>query len=163
MEKEIKDEIERELILFEKLPSIDNVYENIYIGNYASALLKDDLKLIGITHILVCGYNLREMFPQDFIYKTIKLYDSEYTKISKHFDISNEFINEGNSKGKILVHCGHGVSRSVSLVSGFLINFRQLPYSKSLGIIKEKRNIAKPNTGFDKELRNYSYQLMKKF
>lgn len=163
MENETKDEIENELVLFEKNPCMDQVFENIYIGNYAAALHINYLKEIGITHILVSGNNLRKMFPKDFEYESVNLYDSEYTKISKHFQLTNEFINKGNTEGKILVHCGHGISRSVSLVIAFLIYFRKIPYSKSLDLVKRKRSIAKPNNGFEKELRNYSYELLNEF
>ncbi len=163
MQISLDDEITSELILFEKTASYDCVYENIYIGNYASALQKDDLKQIGITHILVSGKNLKEMFPNEFLYKTIPLYDSEYTKLDIYLEKSNIFIEEGNSKGKILVHCGHGVSRSVSLVVAFMIYTKGIPYSKAISLIKSKRAIAKPNPGFEKQLRNFSYDKLKEF
>jgi atypical dual specificity phosphatase len=163
MEYNLDEEIQSELILFEKTPSYDCVYENIYIGNYASALQKDILKQMGITHILITGKNLKEMFPNDFKYNIIPLYDSEYTKLDIYIEKSNSFIEEGNSKGKILVHCGHGISRSVSMVLAYIISMKKIPYSKAISLIKEKRAIAKPNSGFEKQLRNFSYDTLKEF
>jgi protein-tyrosine phosphatase len=90
------------------------------------------------------------------------LYDSEYTKIEKYFPQSNEFIDEGNKNGKILVHCGAGVSRSVSLVVAYIIQKLSHPFSEAFKIIKEKRTIAKPNPGFERQLRNYSYCTLNK-
>lgn len=160
---DIDSVIDSELVLHSKEPSIDLIYENIFIGNYASALDKKKLFENGITHILVCANNLESLYPEEFNYKVIPLYDSEYTNITKYFQESNEFIEKGNINGKILVHCGAGMSRSVALVLAYLIKHKNLSFSESLKIIKEKRRIAKPNSGFEKQLRNYSYENLKKF
>lgn len=160
---EESDIISSELVLFEKTPSYDNIIENIYVGNYASALDKALLKQLGITHILVGGNNLKALFIEDFVYKIIPLYDSEYTKIIKYFEETNEFIEEGNQKGKILVHCGAGISRSVSLVIAYMICRMKYEYSKAIQIMKTQRSVAKPNSGFEEQLRNYSYDLLQKF
>jgi protein-tyrosine phosphatase len=163
MENDLNEVIESELILHSKEPSLSNVFENIFIGNYAAALDKKLLDYYGITYILVSAKNLMEMFPSNYKYKTIPLYDSEYTKITKYFVESNEFIEKGNSVGKILVHCGAGMSRSVSLVIAYMIKHKNIPFSEAMRIIKEKRNVAKPNSGFEKQLRNYSYEILKQF
>ena len=159
----IDDIIESEMTYVEKIPSVDNIIENIYIGNYSAASNKNLLKELGITHILICGKNLEGFFPNDFKYNYIPLYDSEYTKITKYFPESNDFIEEGNSEGKILVHCGSGISRSVALVIAYLISNRQMPFSEVIKLVKERRKIANPNPGFEKQLRNYSFELLKKF
>lgn len=156
-------EISKELAYCAKETSVDNIIENIYVGNYAAALDKEVLKLLGITHILVSANNLKEYYPDEYTYKTIPLYDSEYTKIAKYFSESNEFIDLGNKNGKILVHCGAGVSRSVSLVIAYMINNLQYPYSEAIKLVKSKRSVANPNQGFEKQLRDYSYQIHKKF
>jgi protein-tyrosine phosphatase len=137
--------------------------QSLFIGNYAAALDKKLLLEKGITHILVSAKNLEALYPDNFSYKIIPLYDSEYTKITKYFPESNEFIEQGNITGKILVHCGAGMSRSVSLVLAYLIKHKSLPFSEALKLVKEKRSIAQPNSGFEKQLRNYSYENLKKF
>jgi protein-tyrosine phosphatase len=161
MNNEYGERIEFELALYtDKKESIDNIINNIYIGNYPAALNISLLKNIGITHILVAGKDMVEMFPNDFIYKTISLYDSPHTNISKYFPESNTFIK---SADKILVHCGAGVSRSVSLVLAYLISEYNMTYSESIKLMKSKRQIANPNTGFEKHLRKYSLELHKNF
>jgi len=159
----MEESIESELVLFSKDSSIDNITHNIYVGNYAASSDKKLLSEIGITHILISGVNMKAFYPDNFIYKTIGLYDSEYTKITKYFSMSNEFIDEGNRQGKILVHCGAGISRSVSLVLAYMINNMKIPFSEAVYLLKSKRKVANPNPGFEKELRNYSYEILKKF
>jgi protein-tyrosine phosphatase len=163
MDKNLTNEIDNELVLYEKQPNYDSIIDNIYIGNYATALDLSLLKSLGITHILVVGKNMKELFVDEFIYKTIPLYDSDYTNITKYFDESNEFIRNGYEKGKILIHCGHGISRSVSLVMAYLIKCKEMSYSEVKLFVKSKRKVAQPNPGFEKQLKDYSYNILKKF
>jgi len=142
--------------------SIDFITDNIYIGDVLFSLDKDELKKYNITHILVCAIDLQECYPNDFTYKTIPLYDSEYTNISKYFEESNEFI-KSSKDGKVFVHCGAGMSRSVSMVLAFLIGVKGMGYGEALELVRSKRKISRPNQGFEKYLRNYSYEKNKKF
>jgi len=158
-EKTINDE----LILFDKTSSMDEIVENIFIGNYSAASNKSLLQEKGVTHILIAANNLEKFFPNDFEYKIFPLYDSEYTKITKYFEESNNFIKNSILNGKILIHCGAGISRSVSLLLAYMIANMNMNYSEAIKIMKEKRSIANPNPGFEKQLRNYSYELHKKF
>jgi hypothetical protein len=164
MEQKLSEKIDFELAMFtNKTPSMDLIIDNLYIGNYPAALSIDLLKTTGITSILLAGKDMECMFPDSFTYKVIPLYDSPNTNITKYFGEANKFIKENIEEGKVLVHCGAGVSRSVSLVLAYLISEHGMPYSDALALVKSKRKCANPNNGFEKHLRNYSYDLNKKF
>ena len=154
--------------------SIDYIIDNIYIGDVLFSLDKEALKIYNITHILVCGKEIEAVYPGEFIYKHIPLYDSDYTNISKYFDECNQFIKDSNADNKkiessssprknLFVHCGAGMSRSVSMVLAYLIGELGYGYGEALELIKSRRKIARPNQGFEKQLRNYSYEKNKKF
>jgi protein-tyrosine phosphatase len=163
MNNNIQEKINYELSLYsDKSESIDNIIDNIYIGNYPAALNYTLLKNLEITHILVAGKDMEAIFLEKFKYKIIPLYDSPNTNITKYFEECNKFITEGNNNGRVLVHCGAGVSRSVSIVIAYLIYNYNMPYSESIMYVKGKRNVANPNVGFEKHLRNYSYEILKK-
>lgn len=61
-------------------------------------------------------------------------------------------VEEGN---KILVHCMAGVSRSVSLVTYYLMKKNCSDFDKTLESVKQKRSIANPNSSFATQLRTY--------
>lgn len=157
-----KEEIDNELVYFPRNPSFNEIIDNIFIGNYSFALNKKMLKNNKITHILNCGNGLKNFYEKEKIFKYlyIPLYDSEYEKIDKHLPITNAFIKEGSQNGnKILVHCGCGVSRSVTLVYAYMIMELGFTFSKAKNIMMNKRNCARPNSGFQKILEQKSLDI----
>ena len=47
-----------------------------------------------------------------------------------------------------MIHCRHGVSRSASIVIGYLIKFKKLKYEDAFNFVKSKRNCINPNSNF---------------
>lgn len=165
--EEIQEIINWELSVFvDKSISIDYISNNIYVGNYHSALSEETLKENGITHIVLAGKDMIALHPHKFEYKILPLYDSPYLKLRKFFDDANKFINqslEKSKENKILIHCASGISRSVSIAIGYFIGNCGMKYDEALMHVKNKRKIAKPNQGFEKDLRDYSYEIHKSF
>lgn len=54
----------------------------------------------------------------------------------------------------VLVHCNAGISRSSSVILGYLIKVKGNTYLEALEIVKKARNSAKPNAGFESQLRS---------
>jgi len=52
-----------------------------------------------------------------------------------------------------LVHCAAGVSRSASFMIAFLMKDQGIGYEESRKIVKSKRNIVNPNSGFVSQLK----------
>ena len=158
--------IEDELVLFEKEISYNEIIDNIYVGNYRFALNSSLMIKEGITHILNCGNGLKNFYENDNIFKYlyIPLYDSESQKLEKYLEKSNNFIKEGSENGnKILIHCGAGMSRSITLCLMYMIIEKKYKFSDAYKIVKEKRKCAVPNSGFRKLLEQKSYELYKEF
>lgn len=80
------------------------VIPRIYIGSIGSAMSKNKLQEIGITHILCVADNISPIFPEDFTYKIIKILDSPDVNITEYFQECFEYINTALANGKILVH-----------------------------------------------------------
>ena len=158
--------IDDELVLFDKEPSYNEIIDNIYVGNYKFALDANLMIKEGITHILNFGNGLKNFYEKDNIFKYlyIPLYDSESKKLEKYLEKSNNFIKEGSeNNNKILIHCGAGMSRSVTLCLMYMIMEKKYKFSEAYKIIKEKRKCAIPNSGFRKLLEQKSYELYKEF
>ena len=160
-EEQIK-QLDEELILFEKIPSYNEIIDNIYVGNYKTALDAELLIKEGITYILNCGNGLKNFYENDNIFKYLYLpiYDSESQNLDKYLEQSNSFIKEGSENGnKILIHCGAGVSRSSTICLMYMIIEKKYKFSDAYTLIKQKRKCVMPNMGFRKLLEKKSYEI----
>ena len=109
------------------------VYPNVYIGNYSITTNLELLKGLGITHIISVIPTFNPAFEDKFKYLHIQAYDDEYQDITKYLNITNEFIkNCLMEKGKVLIHCMVGRSRSVSIFIGFLISIIKGEFTQSI-------------------------------
>ncbi len=158
--------IKDELVLFEQEPSFNEIIDNIYVGNYTTALDANLMIKEGITYILNCGNGLKNFYENEniFEYLYIPLYDSTSQKLDKYLEKANKFIKEGSENGnKILIHCGAGVSRSATLCLMYMITEKKYKFSEAYKIMKEKRKCVIPNMGFRKLLEQKSYEIYKEF
>jgi len=148
------------------LPSITSdasmITKNIYIGNYNAASNKEWLLSTGITHIVNAAKEIPALFPDDFHYLAAAMTDTtERTLTSDDLmriaEPSYRYISgviRLNPNAKILIHCRAGISRSVSIGVYYLMRSRGINYDDALQIIKERRPIARPNSWYEKQLRD---------
>ena len=99
------------------------VYPNIYIGNYSTSTNLELLQGLGITHIITVLPTFNPPFPDKFTYLHIQAYDDETQNLEPFFQKTNQFISDVlTQRGKLLIHCMVGRSRSVSVLMAFLIH-----------------------------------------
>jgi atypical dual specificity phosphatase len=149
------------------------ITNRIFISDIASIMNKEELKKNGITHIVSVFNGAKETYPKDFTYKLIHINDDHWVPIKNFFDETTQFIHESlenNEDTKVLVHCQRGVSRSVSVVLAYLL-FEQNNRSQieekiidkrileTLKFVQSKREIAEPNKGFLKNIKEYVMKL----
>ncbi|MBN3300216.1 dual specificity protein phosphatase 19 [Amia ocellicauda] len=116
----------------------------------------DTLKNFKVTHILNVAYGVENAFPDQFIYKSFSILDLPQTIISEYFQECSEFIEQAKTEnGVVLVHCNAGVSRSASVVIGYLMSSEFLSFEDAFALVKSARPAACPNPGFMEQLRNY--------
>lgn len=91
-------------------------------------------------------------------YKQLVALDHEEYPIHNYFHETNEFLDSAfREGGKVLVHCHGGVSRSASIVIAYLIYSQNLDFEKALSLVQLRRPIALPNTGFQRQLKEYRF------
>lgn len=87
-------------------------------------------------------------------YKFLDCLDMPETQLKSIIKKSNQFIKQSlTSQKNILVHCNAGVSRSVSIVIGYLILEEHKTYEEAYNIVKAARCCMQPNIGFIQQLK----------
>jgi protein-tyrosine phosphatase len=86
--------------------------------------------------------------------------------ITAHFKKCFKFIDDNIIKGNVFVHCQMGISRSATIVIGYIMKTRGLgldkvltPGTQVLEKIKNKRPIVRPNQGFIMQLKHLESEL----
>ena len=144
------------LIIGQNQDSMHYIIDNIYLGDSEAASNEDYLKKHNITAVVNCAIEHISNY-KDLNFLELKLYDYEYQNLFPMFEIAYKFI-KNNSRKKdnyILIHCMAGISRSTSLVVFYLMKEKKWDYDTSINYIIERRPIVSPNSGFEKQLRNY--------
>ncbi|XP_045472736.1 dual specificity protein phosphatase MPK-4-like [Harmonia axyridis] len=138
--------------------SVDLIEPNLYLGGLAAAKDKDTLKRLNISHIITidtCPLPRQIVELKCLTIKFIQLSDQPKEDILSYFDETQSFIEEGISKGNVLVHCYFGVSRSATVVIGYVMKKYNLNFSDAFQRVKLKRSIVYPNPGFISQLLLY--------
>ncbi|XP_013778636.1 dual specificity protein phosphatase 19-like [Limulus polyphemus] len=138
---------------------VAEVIPRLFIGSQDVA---EDLNLLhqmNVTHILNVATGVPNVFEEEFIYKRIGILDLPEANIRMFFDGCFQFIDDGLQEGGVLVHCNAGVSRSATLVIGYLMNREKLCLDEAFGKVKSVRPFIKPNVGFMEQLRQYEKEL----
>ena len=133
-------------------------------GNYANnnpAILK----YIGITHVLNMAIELKpnaNMIAEGRIkYKHIMADDSINYNMRFHFEEAFRFIDDAvRTNGKVLVHCMMGISRSATIVIGYLMSRHKMSLNDAFVLVKRKRPAIQPNPTFMRLLQQYEYELL---
>jgi hypothetical protein len=108
------------------------VYPNIYIGNYSTSTNLELLTGLGITHVITVLPTFNPPFPDKLKYHHVPAYDDESQNLETNFQGTTQFISDVlTNRGKLLIHCMVGRSRSVSFFMAFLIHVIQGGFNQS--------------------------------
>ena len=99
------------------------------------------------------------MFVIKFFTLSFHIQDKSSQDIECFFNEIFEFMEDVSKKGKLLVHCQMGKSRSVSIVIAYLMKFMRMKLNDAYTYVKRIRKMALPNIGFMKALGNYEKEL----
>ena len=137
----------------------------LYISSYKTASTVTDLKNLKITNIINCSGDLCEnLSPEssllDIEYLTLNIRDNVSENIECLFFKCINYINKvKEKKGRVLIHCYKGVSRSVSIVIAYLIFLYKWTYDEAFDYVQSKRYMANPNIGFYLQLKTFYKRL----
>ncbi|GBG32054.1 Dual specificity protein phosphatase [Hondaea fermentalgiana] len=109
------------------------------------------------------------MYPSEFTYLNLPLKDEPaseeqlhlpLTPLAKFIPSAAFFIQDClDNGGRVMVHCRKGISRSVSIVAGYLMYERGANLVEALTLIRRRRKVADPNVWFVEDLKLYQMKL----
>ena len=140
---------------------IDEIIDNIWLGNCSSAENVKDLKDKGIKKILTVMDQTGPEYKEEdgFIHKKYEIRDFEDKNIIQYFGECLKFMK---GEEKILVHCRAGASRSATIVIAYLMWTKKMEYGKALQFVKDKRFIVREQLKmFEKLLKENDYDIEK--
>ena len=134
-------------------PSYEQITEKIYLGNEDTARDKELLKKLNISHILICAEGCEPFFPNEYTYKILYIDDAIDENILSWLKEAFEFID--SSVNNIYIHCVMGISRSPTIVIGYLMYKKKMKYEEAYNFVRNKRNAISPNPGFQEQLKKF--------
>lgn len=132
------------------------IIDHIYLGSQDCCDL-DILTKYNITSVLSVGIEPPCTFS-NINYKFVPCLDLPETDIS---DVLVKdcipFIEKCvKCNSNVLVHCNAGVSRSSTIIIGYLILAKNYTYDDAYSVVKIARCCIKPNKGFEEQLKRLS-------
>lgn len=140
----------------------NEIIQRIYLSDLYTATSETALNDLGITHVVSLTAGNVALPVKVDAHMHIHIADLPHCDLLQHFEETTDFIRDGlaaSSSNRVLVHCVWGMSRSVSAVMAYLMATRHLFYHEALDIVKERRSLACPNTGFTTQLVRYGVEL----
>lgn len=147
--------------------SIDcgRITKSIYLGSYElGAKVRDGLKLLGVSHILLVGNSMHEVFPDDFQYKSILIADKPTENIEQYFDECISWIDSAlmDPNNVVFIHCKAGMSRSATITIAYLMRAHKLNFIDAVETVRQARYWIIPNSGFKQQLLHLNSELRNK-
>ncbi|XP_065359713.1 dual specificity protein phosphatase 19 [Calliphora vicina] len=131
----------------------------LYLGSQ-DAVTIENIMLYKLTHILSIGIecpNIQDL-PSTLALLYVPCLDLPETSLKQEGILTKsfDFIETARlSKGRVLVHCNAGVSRSASIVIAYLMQFHEMDFETAYKQVKTQRECIQPNAGFLKELKEF--------
>lgn len=132
------------------------VKPGLYIGSMLAERDKRKLRGTNITDILQVAEGLYPNHPLNFNYMNLQVQDCPAEDLVVHFPRCFSFIDAAIARnGNVLVHCAGGVSRSATVVLGYLMARHGMSFEEALAHLRGVRPWVNPNSGFSAQLREF--------
>ena len=126
---------------------------HIALGGRDDANNMQKLRKFGITHILNVAVQMPLFFPGEFVYLKIPMRDTDETNIQDVMPRATSFLNNVESvKGRVLVHCISGVSRSTTVVLMYMMQQYHMCLWDCYNYVRSCRPFIEPNKSFRLQL-----------
>ncbi|KAG0165607.1 hypothetical protein DFQ28_008548, partial [Apophysomyces sp. BC1034] len=149
---------------YEMRREMQEIMPGLFLGPFSASRNINDLQQVGITHILCIldGHEVNffqriQDLSSQFCLQTIEVSDSNSQNLISYFPSANEFIRQAlvENRGKVLVCCNGGMSRSPCFVIAYIMDTFQLDSQLAYQFVQSKRLCINPNDHFKVQLKEY--------
>ena len=132
---------------------LSEVLPRLYLTNYKGAEDTAALLKLGCTHVAAVGEEfMHDESPKGLTYWRKNISDDEHQgeEMARSLRDGAKFIHKAMSKKKgcCVVHCAAGVSRSATVVLGYLVIYKKMPLLDAFGLVYKLRPCIWPNDAF---------------
>ncbi len=128
----------------------------------STAELHETHSSLSITHVLSVMPG-KVLLPTDVPLRVLQIpiRDLPFEELMGHLSSTTAFIREAleNPRGRVLVHCVQGKSRSASVITAYLMAARGWTVHEAIEYVRAKHSGALPNNGFISQLQEYWHLL----
>nr|XP_020844296.1 dual specificity protein phosphatase 12 isoform X2 [Phascolarctos cinereus] len=136
-------------------PELLEVRPGLYLGG-AAATERSRLREAGVTAVLTVDTEEPRGDDEGLQTLFISARDEPETDLLSQLDRCIAFIGRARADGvAVLVHCHAGISRSVAVMTAYLMKTEQLPFEDAYGNLQTVKPEAKMNEGFEWQLKLY--------
>ncbi|GAA5877648.1 hypothetical protein JCM1840_004965 [Sporobolomyces johnsonii] len=146
---------------YEMRREAQEILPGLYVGPFQPSWKLPVLQQLGITHIL-CIAESREShlfkarFPEHITYLIQEIRDADDQNLIRIFPQAQAFIDSAlSSGGRVLVHCGDGISRSPAIVTAYVMIKTRLTHEDAFAFVQARRFCVAPRTEFVHQLEAY--------
>ena len=132
--------------------SADLIVKNVYVGDKEASEDLEVIEKLEIKTIISIHDEKQSDAPDGIDAFHLSVQDRSDEDILSHLKDLSSRIHKGVRKGAVLVHCLSGISRSVTAVIAYLMRYKKMTHKDALKLAKAKREFAKPNRGFSRQL-----------
>lgn len=130
----------------------------LYLGSQ-DAVSRENVEKYQLTDILSVGIKTPASDIHDEKYSCVQTHfveclDLPETHLGAIVNQTNQIIKSvSDKKGRILIHCNAGVSRSSAVCIAYLMIELKMNFDSAFALMKTKRECIRPNDGFLKQLK----------
>ncbi|GAA6009877.1 hypothetical protein JCM11491_000849 [Sporobolomyces phaffii] len=146
---------------YEMRRDAQEIVPGLYVGPFQPSWKLDILQGLGISHILCIAESreahlVRAKFPEHFQYLIQEIRDADDQNLIRIFPQAQTFIDGALSAGgRVLVHCGDGISRSPAIVTAYIMMKTSLSYEDAFAFVQARRFCVSPRIEFVRQLEAY--------
>ncbi|XP_076853704.1 dual specificity protein phosphatase 18 [Brachyhypopomus gauderio] len=143
-----------------RLSGLGQVTDYLYIGSGRTAKDSSVISRFNISCVITATRDPGGVWPPHVEHVRVPVADSPDTQLGGHFDaVADKIERVRAERGRVLVHCSAGVSRSAALCLAYLVKYRHMSLLDAHGLLKARRPIIRPNWGFWQQLIEYELKI----
>jgi len=147
---------------FGRVIDVSEIIPGLWLGAFTAAVDHEFLKQHKISHVLSV-LETPPTVPDNITHRYMYIVDALHGSLLPLLPEAFEFIETGLKNGTgVLVHCMAGVSRSASVVIGYLMKSEKKSWIEVSQFVRTRRDVISPGMGFELQIKHFekmNYQI----